>query len=90
MGRSTTRYNKKKPNDVRAAMPDLQYVFIDEFQDITQTRLDAMFGLKKIYYGLTFFTIGDKDQSIYGFEKKNLWIRIIIMNSFIRFYVLRK
>lgn len=61
---------KKKPNDVRAAMPDLQYVFIDEFQDITQTRLDAMFGLKKIYYGLTFFTIGDKDQSIYGFEKE--------------------
>lgn len=61
---------KKKPNDVRAAMPDLQYVFIDEFQDITQTRLDAMFGLKKIYYGLTFFTIGDKVQSIYGFEKE--------------------
>lgn len=60
----------EKPNDVRAAMPDLQYVFIDEFQDITQTRLDAMFGLKKIYYGLTFFTIGDKDQSIYGFEKE--------------------
>lgn len=61
---------KKKPNDVRAAMPDLQYVFIDEFQDITQTRLDAMFGLKSIYKNLTFFTIGDKDQSIYGFEKK--------------------
>lgn len=59
-----------KPNDVRATMPDLQYVFIDEFQDITQTRLDAMFGLKGIYKGLTFFTIGDKDQSIYGFEKK--------------------
>lgn len=51
-------------------MPDLQYVFIDEFQDITQTRLNAMFGLKKIYNGLTFFTIGDKNQSIYGFEKK--------------------
>lgn len=61
---------KNKPNDVRAAMPDLQYVFIDEFQDITQTRLDAMFGLKCIYKDLTFFTIGDKDQSIYGFEKK--------------------
>lgn len=60
----------EKPNDVRAAIPDLQYVFIDEFQDITQTRLDAMLGLKKIYYGLTFFTIGDKDQSIYGFEKE--------------------
>lgn len=61
---------KKKPNDVRAAMPDLQYVFIDEFQDITQTRLNAMFGLKEIYNDLTFFTIGDKDQSIYGFEKE--------------------
>lgn len=60
----------EKPNDVRVAMPDLQYVFIDEFQDITQTRLNAMFGLKKIYNGLTFFTIGDKNQSIYGFEKK--------------------
>lgn len=61
---------KKKPNDVRAAMPDLQYIFIDEFQDITQTRLNAMFGLKEIYNDLTFFTIGDKDQSIYGFEKE--------------------
>lgn len=60
----------EKPNDVRAAMPDLQYVFIDEFQDITQTRLNAMFGLKDIFSDLTFFTIGDKDQSIYGFEKE--------------------
>ena len=51
-------------------MPELRYVFIDEFQDITQIRLDAMFGLKEIFDPLTFFTIGDKDQSIYGFEKK--------------------
>ena len=29
-----------------------------------------MFGLKEIYNDLTFFTIGDKDQSIYGFEKE--------------------
>ena len=61
---------QNKPNEVWSAMPDLQYVFIDEFQDITQTRLEAMFGLKQIYDPLTFFTIGDKDQSIYGFEKK--------------------
>lgn len=61
---------KNKPSEVRAAMPELQYVFIDEFQDITQTRLNAMFGLKEIYNPLTFFTIGDKDQSIYGFEKE--------------------
>ena len=61
---------KNRPNEVRKAMPELQYVFIDEFQDITQTRLDAMFRLKEIYNPLTFFTIGDKDQSIYGFEKE--------------------
>ena len=61
---------KNHPNEVRAAMSELQYVFIDEFQDITQTRLDAMFGLREIYNPLVFFTIGDKDQSIYGFEKK--------------------
>lgn len=61
---------KDRPNEVRAVMPNLQYVFIDEFQDITQTRLDAMFELRGIYNQLTFFTIGDKDQSIYGFEKK--------------------
>ena len=61
---------QNKPNEVRSAMPDLQYVFIDEFQDITQTRLEAMFGLRQIYDPLTFFTIGDKDQSIYGFEKE--------------------
>ena len=61
---------KNHPNEVRKAIPELQYVFIDEFQDITQTRLNAMFGLKEIYNPLTFFTIGDKDQSIYGFEKK--------------------
>lgn len=61
---------QNRPNKVRAAMPDLQYVFIDEFQDITQTRLNAMFGLNQIYAPLIFFTIGDKDQSIYGFEKE--------------------
>ena len=61
---------KKHPNKVRNAMPDLQYVFIDEFQDITQIRLKAMFGLRDIYNPLFFFTIGDKDQSIYGFEKE--------------------
>lgn len=61
---------KNHPNEVRVAMPELQYVFIDEFQDITQTRLDAMFSLREIYNPLVFFTIGDKDQSIYGFEKK--------------------
>lgn len=60
---------RDKPNKIRAIMPDLSYVFIDEFQDITQTRLDVMLELRNIYNPLTFFTIGDRDQSIYGFEK---------------------
>lgn len=61
---------KNQPQLMKKVMPDLRYVFIDEFQDITQTRLDAMFALKDIYQPLTFFTIGDKNQSIYGFEKE--------------------
>ena len=63
---------QNSPQDIRLRMPKLRYIFIDEFQDITQTRLDAMLALRKVYRssGLTFFTIGDKDQSIYGFDKK--------------------
>ena len=49
---------------------NIQYILIDEFQDITQTRLNAMFELDKIYNHPAFFTIGDRDQSIYGFEKE--------------------
>lgn len=61
---------KEHPERVSNLFPDIRYVFIDEFQDINQTRLDAMFGLTKLYDPLYFFTIGDKDQSIYGFEKE--------------------
>ena len=43
---------------------------IDEFQDITQTRLDSIFTLRSIYPDVKIFTIGDKNQSIYGFDKK--------------------
>lgn len=61
---------KTAPQDVREILPDIRYIMIDEFQDITQTRLDAMFCFQRIYPGVHFFTIGDKDQSIYGFDKK--------------------
>lgn len=61
---------KIAPQDVREILPDIRYIMIDEFQDITQTRLDAMFSFQSIYPGVHFFTIGDKDQSIYGFDKK--------------------
>lgn len=61
---------KEKPAVVRKIMPGIKYIMIDEFQDITQTRLDAMKEFRKIYRGVKFFTIGDKNQSIYGFDKK--------------------
>lgn len=73
-----------KPNDVRAAMPDLQYVFIDEFQDITQTRLNAMFGLKKSITPSLSLQLEIKIKVYMDLRRKNLWIRIFIMNSFIR------
>lgn len=60
----------RTPMEVTKVFPDIRYILIDEFQDITQTRLDALLGLKKIYPRLSFFTIGDKDQSIYGFERE--------------------
>lgn len=61
---------RQNPMDMTKVFPDIQYVLVDEFQDITQTRLDALFTLKEIYPQVSFFTIGDKDQSIYGFEKE--------------------
>ena len=61
---------KQTPTDITKAFDDIRYVLIDEFQDITQTRLEAMFELDKIYDHPNFFTIGDRNQSIYGFEKK--------------------
>ena len=61
---------KNNPIEVTKMLGDIQYVLIDEFQDITQTRLNAMFELDKIYNHPAFFTIGDRDQSIYGFEKE--------------------
>ena len=60
---------KNNPIEVTKVLGDIQYVLIDEFQDITQTRLNAMFELDKIYNHPAFFTIGDRDQSIYGFDR---------------------
>ncbi len=61
---------KHNPFEVSKILGDIRYVLIDEFQDITQTRLDAMLELDKIYNHPAFFTIGDPDQSIYGFERE--------------------
>lgn len=57
----------------RASMGNVQYILIDEFQDITQTRLGLMFKIKELLTSGSntprFFTIGDINQSIYGFDK---------------------
>jgi RecQ family ATP-dependent DNA helicase len=58
------------PAYIKKVLPGIKYVMIDEFQDITQTRLDAIHAISQIYPGVKFFTIGDKNQSIYGFDKK--------------------
>ncbi len=64
------RLLQSNPVEVTKILGDIKYILIDEFQDITQTRLEAMFELNKIYNHPAFFTIGDRDQSIYGFEKE--------------------
>lgn len=64
---------KNNPVDVRNVLPSIKYIYIDEFQDITQLRLDIIYELKnKIYQSPILFTIGDKNQSIYGYEKRKL------------------
>ena len=61
---------KSNPLVVKKILPNIKYIMIDEFQDITQTRLESIFTLQLIYPGVKLFTIGDKNQSIYGFDKK--------------------
>ena len=53
----------------KAVFPTISHVLVDEFQDITQTRLDALLEIHTIYPNAKFFTIGDINQSIYGFDK---------------------
>lgn len=55
--------------DFRVLYPNLKFVMIDEFQDITQVRLDALMVIHSIYPDAKFFTIGDINQSIYGFDR---------------------
>ena len=65
--------NPRTKGVFRAAMGNVQYVLIDEFQDITQTRLELMLQMRKLLkrdnVEPRFFTIGDINQSIYGFDK---------------------
>ncbi len=62
--------NRIAEGDLKKTFPNIKYVLIDEFQDINKNRLTLI--EKKIlkeYNGVKFFTIGDKNQSIYGFDR---------------------
>ena len=55
--------------EFKGKFPQIEFILIDEFQDITQNRLSIIGRLQKIYPDVTFFTIGDINQSIYGFDR---------------------
>lgn len=61
--------------DFRAHLPQIEFVLVDEFQDITKTRLESLLSIHRIFPDAKFFTIGDINQSIYGFDRvpKDQW-----------------
>lgn len=62
-------YLSKHVKDFKARFPNIEYVLVDEFQDITTVRLDSLFRIHHIFRNAKFFTIGDINQSIYGFDR---------------------
>ena len=62
-------YLNNNVRDFKVLFPQIEFVLVDEFQDITQTRLDSLLRIHKIYRKAKFFTIGDINQSIYGFDR---------------------
>lgn len=62
-------YLQKDVAGFKGTFPDIQYVLVDEFQDITKTRLASLIEIHKMFPNARFFTIGDINQSIYGFDR---------------------
>lgn len=62
-------YLSKHVRDFKARFPNIEYVLVDEFQDITTIRLDSLLRIHRIFRDAKFFTIGDINQSIYGFDR---------------------
>lgn len=60
---------KTNKTDFKIIFPQIEFVLVDEFQDITQTRLESLLAIRKMYRKAKFFTIGDINQSIYGFDR---------------------
>ena len=53
----------------RGKFPQIEFVLVDEFQDITETRLNSLNRIYEMFPDAKFFTIGDINQSIYGFDR---------------------
>lgn len=53
----------------KTMFPGIRYIMVDEFQDITLNRLNTLFRLLEMYPAARLFTIGDINQSIYGFDR---------------------
>lgn len=62
-------YIKSNRSIFRAKFPDIDHILIDEFQDITAPRLETISKIHEYYPDARFFTIGDINQSIYGFDR---------------------
>jgi len=62
-------YISKHVKDFKVRFPNIEYVLVDEFQDITTVRLDSLLQIHRIFPEAKFFTIGDINQSIYGFDR---------------------
>ncbi len=55
--------------EVIGRLSQIEFILIDEFQDITETRLSIISRFKEIFPTAKFYTIGDINQSIYGFDR---------------------
>lgn len=62
-------YLSHNVREFKAHFPNIEYVLVDEFQDITTPRLNSLIRIHRIFPSAKFFTIGDINQSIYGFDR---------------------
>lgn len=62
-------YISNNVGDFKTKFPNIEYLLVDEFQDITKIRLESLLKIRKIFPEAKFFTIGDINQSIYGFDR---------------------
>ncbi len=77
-------YLKESEYEFKSLFPNIKYIMVDEFQDITEYRLNNLLALHHIFPEAHFFTIGDINQSIYGFDRVKLYDdkgRVISLSS---------